>query len=186
MQEMQEEASCQMGAIEPQGENEGIWTTVKEYARVRRRITSMRTIYDCIEKGVLKSKKISGSKTLVFVEDSRNIKEILRLRELKKDAPKPIRKINPDHIRHFKLVFPDFDPEQFNSFLDIISNPSLITEKCDRINYSQKYVIDVNVDTYNIIKGKAKEHNMKAEDMMKDMIYRILLEQSQKSKEAVK
>jgi len=191
MQEMQEEASCQTGAIEPQDENEGIWATVKEYKRIKQTV-SQSMIYRYVRKGYFKSKIINANSKhrgiLMFIKKAQDVANILRLRELKKDAPKPKPRIlcNPDHIYHMKLVFPSFEPEQIGSFLDIIRNPSLIAEKCDRIGFSLPQEIKLNVDTYNIIKGKAKEHGMKVEDMMKDMIYRILLEQSQKSKEAAK
>lgn len=177
---MPEKETCQ-GVVGPQGENEGVWATVKEYKRVKRRI-SLRSIYNYIEQGFFKSEKTSDRKTLVFVKDAQDAAKILYLRELKKDAPKP-RNPNRNRIYRLKLVFPSLNPEQFGLYVGIVRNPSLIAERCDRIDFAYDQVIEVDEDAYIKINAKAKEHGMKPKNMMKSVIYQMMLEKLQENVE---
>ncbi|MCX5814957.1 MAG: hypothetical protein NTX75_01765 [Proteobacteria bacterium] len=197
MTETPEEA-CQTKAVEePQGEKEGIWATVKEYKRIKQSVKK-RLIYKYVEKGYFESKITSTNRKqkriLIFIKEAQDVANILYLRELKKNAPKPEPK---PRIRlrtyHMKLAFPDLNPKQIELFISVANNPSLIGERCDRIDFAYDKDIEVDEDTYKKIIAKAKEHGMKSKNMMTSVVYHMMLEkllndfeQLQSNKEAAK
>ncbi|MEI6153883.1 MAG: hypothetical protein WCQ90_07335 [Deltaproteobacteria bacterium] len=181
MPEMQEEA-CQTKTVEPQGEKEGIWATVKEYKRIKKSVP-LKNIYRYVEKGYFESKITSADGKqkciLIFIKKAQDVANILYLRELKKNAPKPEPKPrNSNHNRSYRmsLVFPALNPGQLELFVGIATNPSLIGERCDKIDFAYDKDIEVDEDTHKKIIAKAKEHGMKSKNMMTSVVYHMMLE----------
>lgn len=174
MPETPEEA-CQTKAIEPQGENEGIWATVKEYKRIYQSV-SLGRIYSYVRKGYFKSKITNANnkqkRILMFIKDGQDAANILHLRE-SKGAPKPRER---NRTYHVKLVFPNLNPGQLELFASVINNPSLIGDRCDKIDFAYDNDIEVDEDTYQKITAKAKEHGVKSKNMMTSVIYQMMLE----------
>ena len=133
------------------------------------------TIYKYIKKGIFKSKKISGTKTCMLVQDAHDAGKILYLRELNKD-----KELMSKKNRHrIEFDIPLVDLGLFLLLAPIVTDHLLIAEKCRNISIAHKQEIEIDGNVYSKLKGTAKQFGMTVPVLTQHIIYQIITEKLQ-------